>query len=103
MGEIAVELADFAVITSDNPRSENPNEIIKDILSGIKSKKNFIVIPDRKQAIEYALTVAREGDILLLAGKGHENYEINANGRSHFDEREVVCETIKNLRRRNEL
>lgn len=90
MGKIATESADFVIITSDNPRSENPNAIINDILCGVGEAKNYVVIPDRKNAIEYAVAMSREGDIILLAGKGHENYEINASGKHPFDEREVV-------------
>ena len=95
MGKIATENADFVIITSDNPRSENPNLIINDILSEIVDMDNFAVIPDRKKAIEYAIATARDGDIILLAGKGHENYEINAHGRFNFDEREILREMYK--------
>jgi UDP-N-acetylmuramoyl-L-alanyl-D-glutamate--2,6-diaminopimelate ligase len=92
MGKIASENADFVIITNDNPRSENPNSIINDILFGISDKDNFAVIPNRKKAIEYAIATARQGDIILLAGKGHENYEINSLGKIHFDEREILQE-----------
>ncbi len=90
MGQIASDNADLVVVTSDNPRSENPNTIINDILEGMKGKSNFAVIPNRRDAIEYAIATARDNDIILLAGKGHENYEINAYGKSHFDEREIL-------------
>ena len=92
MGKIATQNADFVVITNDNPRSENPNLIINDILSEITDKNNFAVIPDRKNAIEYAIVTARQGDIILLAGKGHENYEINSLGKIYFEEREILRE-----------
>lgn len=92
MGKIATENADFVIITSDNPRSEDPNSIINDILSGIVDRNNFSVIPSRKSAIEYVIATARRGDIILLAGKGHENYEINSFGKIHFDEREILQE-----------
>ncbi|MBR2381963.1 MAG: UDP-N-acetylmuramoyl-L-alanyl-D-glutamate--2,6-diaminopimelate ligase [Clostridia bacterium] len=95
MGEIAVQNADFVIVTSDNPRSEKPNLIINDILLNIIDCDNFAVIPNRKNAIEYAIATARAGDIILLAGKGHENYEINALGRFHFDEREILEEMFK--------
>lgn len=95
MGEIAVNNADFVIITSDNPRSESPMQIINDILVGVGDKKNFTVIPDRRKAIEYAIANAMANDIILLAGKGHENYEINAHGIFHFDEREVLSDVIK--------
>ncbi len=90
MGGIASKNADFVIVTSDNPRSESPNVIINEILVGMKGASNIAVIPDRKNAIEYAIATAREGDIILLAGKGHENYEINASGRVPFDEREIL-------------
>ena len=92
MGQIAMENADFVIITSDNPRNEKPNLIINDIMLGIVEKSNFAIIPDRKKAIEYAIATAEEGDIILLAGKGHENYEINSLGKFHFDEREILQE-----------
>jgi UDP-N-acetylmuramoyl-L-alanyl-D-glutamate--2,6-diaminopimelate ligase len=87
MGEIAVELADMALITSDNSRSEDALSIISDILDGIpKEKSNYAVIPDRREAIRYAVSIAKPTDIVLLAGKGHEKYEINKNGKLPFDE-----------------
>ena len=95
MGKIASENADFVIITSDNPRSEKPNLIINDILMGIKDKSNFVIIPKRKNAIEYAIATAKKGDITLLAGKGHENYEINARGRVPFDERKILYRLYK--------
>lgn len=91
MGKIAEELSDFAVITSDNPRSEEPIEIINDILKGM-TKDNHVVIENRREAIEYALGFAKAGDVVILAGKGHETYQILKNGTIHFDEREVVRE-----------
>ena len=95
MGEIASQNSDFVIVTSDNSRSEKPNEIINEILVGMNESNNFAVIPNRKDAIEYAIATARVGDIILLAGKGHENYEINASGRVPFDEREILCELYK--------
>ena len=90
MGKIASENADFVIVTSDNPRSEKPISIINDILEGMKGASNFAIIPSRKNAIEYAIATAKPGDIILLAGKGHEDYEINAFGRIPFDEREIL-------------
>ena len=92
MGGITTALADITVITDDNPRSEDPQKIINDILQGIDKSKEYIVIQNRKNAIGYAMALAREGDVVLLAGKGHENYEINGRGRFHFDEREIIRE-----------
>ena len=91
MGKIASADSDFVILTSDNPRSEEPGAIIEDIIKGIE-KNNYTVIPDRKKAIFYGLSICRKGDILLLAGKGHETYQILKNGKIHFDEREVIEE-----------
>jgi len=91
MGQIASKLADMVIVTSDNPRGEDPDGIIKDILKGIDKEKQYTVIRDRREAIERAvLEYAREGDILLLAGKGHERYQIDAFGMHGFDERKIV-------------
>jgi UDP-N-acetylmuramoyl-L-alanyl-D-glutamate--2,6-diaminopimelate ligase len=93
MGYAVSELADFAVITNDNPRSEDPQEIIEDIKKGIK-KDNYCVISERKEAIKKALSLAKSGDIVLVAGKGHENYQILKDRVVHFDDREVVRECL---------
>ncbi len=92
MAHIASRLADFVIVTSDNSRSESPERIISDILGGIDKEKEFVVIRDRAAAIEYAVCNSRKGDIILLAGKGHERYEIDSEGRHAFDEREIVRE-----------
>ena len=99
MGALAVRLADFAVITSDNSRGEDPNDIIAEIVAGIvkEKKENYTVIPDRRQAIAYALCHAKKGDVILLAGKGHETYEIDRTGRHPFDEREIVHRIVQEL------
>ena len=89
MGKIAEELADFCVVTSDNSRSEDPKTIINDILAGM-SGENHIVIPERARAIEYAIREACEGDIILLAGKGHEEYEIVRDGKHPFSEKKLA-------------
>lgn len=94
MGEIATELADFVVITSDNPRNEEPRDIIKDILKGIK-KNNYMVIPNRKKAIFASLRLAKKRDIVLIAGKGHERYQIIKDKVMPFDDREVVRQYLK--------
>jgi UDP-N-acetylmuramoyl-L-alanyl-D-glutamate--2,6-diaminopimelate ligase len=95
MGKIAAELADFVVVTSDNPRSEAPMAIIDDITAGMKgSKTPKNVIENRREAIAYALSIAEKNDIVLLAGKGHETYQILNSGTIHFDEREVVREIL---------
>ena len=94
MANIASRLADTVVITSDNSRREDPEVIFSDILKGVDKEKPYSVIPSRREAIEYALSLAREGDVVVLAGKGHEKYEIDADGKHFFDEREIVREAI---------
>ena len=95
MGQIASRLADFTVVSSDNPRSERPMDIIRDILKGIDKEKEFAVIESRRDAILAAITqYARKGDMVILAGKGHENYEITAFGKRPFDERAIVKEAL---------
>lgn len=93
MGKVATELADVAIITSDNPRTEKPDTIIKDILGGIK-KGRYEVISDRKSAIKRASEISRQGDILIVAGKGHEDYQIIGKERRYFDDREVLKECL---------
>lgn len=91
MGEIAGNLSDFCIITSDNPRSENPDKIIMDIEAGIaKTNCSYIKIQDRKEAIKYALNIASKDDIIIIAGKGHENYQILKDKTIHFDDVEIV-------------
>ncbi len=93
MGEIAGQYSDIAVVTSDNPRTENPLLIINDILCGMeKAKSRIAVIENRRQAIEFALGKARKGDTVLLAGKGHEVYQLIGTGKIPFDERKIVKE-----------
>ncbi|MFA5150144.1 MAG: UDP-N-acetylmuramoyl-L-alanyl-D-glutamate--2,6-diaminopimelate ligase [Candidatus Omnitrophota bacterium] len=94
MGRVVTALSDFAVITSDNPRSEDPVGIIRDIRRGIK-KNNYCAIPDRKRAIQKVLSLAGRGDIVLLAGKGHENYQVLKNKAIHFDDRKEVRRCLK--------
>lgn len=99
MAHIASRLADFCIVTSDNPRSEKPEAIINDILKGIDKEKPHISIVSRREAIVYALSLARSGDTVLLCGKGHENYEIDANGKHPFDEKKIVSDwTSENKR-----
>ncbi len=94
MGKIATELADLAIITSDNSRSEEPMDIINEILTGVE-KDNFKVICLRRDAIAYAVENAQDGEIILVAGKGHENYEITKDGKQPFDERGEVLKSVK--------
>ena len=93
MGHIAEELSDICVVTSDNPRTEDPDAIISDITAGMK-KDNRAVIADRKKAIAHALEIAGEGDLVLIAGKGHELYQEINGVKSHFDEREIVKDIL---------
>ena len=96
MGRLASELSDYAIITSDNPRSEDPMEIIRDIKRGIK-KNNYSVMPQRLDAIRESLSLAKPGDIVLVAGKGHENYQILKDRSIPFDDREAVKECLKSM------
>ena len=98
MGEIATTLADYAIITSDNPRTEVPADIIADILAGVKAPKNrYKVIEDRIEAISYAIDSHVEGDLIILAGKGHETYQIIGKTKHHMDEREIVAEHLAKM------
>ena len=95
MGNIASQLSDILVITSDNPRGEEPMKIIDDILSGVrKGKKTVYIHENRRKAIEYALKIAQKNDIILLAGKGHETYQLLGEEKIHMDEREIVREIL---------
>ncbi len=95
MGKIAADMSDFVIITSDNPRTEDPQTIVNEIAEGTKGAKIPVVtITDRTQAIEFALNEANENDIVLLAGKGHETYQIIGTEKRHYDEREVVRDLL---------
>jgi UDP-N-acetylmuramoyl-L-alanyl-D-glutamate--2,6-diaminopimelate ligase len=98
MGEISGKIADFTIITSDNPRTEDPDGIIKDIQEGMKrTDGSYITIHDRREAIKYAIKTAQPDDIIVLAGKGHETYQIFKDKTIHFDEREVVKEILEEI------
>ena len=88
MGKIGAELADLAVVTSDNPRTENPEQILKDVIAGIPDALEPLVIADRAKAISSAIKNAQPGDGILIAGKGHEDYQILGTEKVHFDDRE---------------
>ncbi|WP_315066899.1 UDP-N-acetylmuramoyl-L-alanyl-D-glutamate--2,6-diaminopimelate ligase [uncultured Clostridium sp.] len=96
MGKISIDIADISIVTSDNPRSEEPMDIIKDIETGL-DKDNYIVIENRKEAIKKAISIAEAGDVIVIAGKGHETYQILKNETIHFDEREVVKEILDEI------
>jgi len=96
MGEIATTLADYTIITSDNPRTEVPSDIIAEITAGVKvPKSRYKVIEDRREAIAYAIESHQEGDLIILAGKGHETYQIIGKTKYHMDEREIVAELLR--------
>ncbi len=95
MGRIAGELADLSIITSDNSRSELPEDIIGEIVGGFDKNKAHAVIPSRADAIRYAVENAGDGDVILLCGKGHEKYELGARGKRDFDESAIVGESVK--------
>ena len=95
MGRIAAQMADFVVVTSDNPRTEVPGDIIADILPGLEGTETpYVVVEDRVEAIRYALNHAQTNDVIILAGKGHETYQIVGHEKRHLDEREVVAAYI---------
>ena len=98
MGRIGVELADVAIITSDNPRTEEPAAILRDIVAGVGDAKNYEVIENRPNAIKYAMDIAKKDDIIVLAGKGHETYQEIMGVKHHLDEREVVAEHLAEMR-----
>lgn len=94
MGDIGTRLSDIAIITSDNPRTEDEESIIEDIIKGVKEGE-YIKITNRREAIKKALEIAKKDDVILIAGKGHETYQILKTGKIHFDEREVIEEILK--------
>ena len=98
MGAAALA-ADFAIVTSDNPRTEDPDAIIEQILAGMEGhEERYAVIPDRAKAIRFAIGQAQPGDVVLIAGKGHEDYQIIGNVKHHFDDREVAAAAIEEMR-----
>jgi len=100
MGQIAAQLSDYVIITSDNPRSEDPGKIIEEIESGVKSlsprKNNYITVVDREKAIKKSIDIAGKNDIVLIAGKGHEDYQIIGKKRLDFDDRKIVRKYLTN-------
>ena len=112
MGRVAAELANIAIVTSDNPRTENPQRIIEDILVGVASTgasrrsvtgaretDGYVVEPDRRNAIWMAIGLARENDIVVIAGKGHEDYQILGKEYFHFDDREEASTALSEKKR----
>jgi len=99
MGKLSHKYSDISIITSDNPRTEDPEQIIKDILVGIKkypwnSRRMIDIVEDRHQAIAKAISMAKKGDLVLIAGKGHETYQIVGEQRLHFDDKEEVSKCL---------
>jgi len=99
MAKVACNMSDFVFITSDNPREEDPIEITKDVEAGAKeiNKTNYKVVIDRKEAIKEAIASANKNDVVLIAGKGHENYQIIGRTKIHFDDREIAFETLNKI------
>jgi UDP-N-acetylmuramoyl-L-alanyl-D-glutamate--2,6-diaminopimelate ligase len=98
MGQVAGEMSDMVIVTSDNPRSEDPLQIMNDVLVGVRRTDTRTVIePDRAAAIHKAVEEARAGDIVLLAGKGHETYQIFKDRTIHFDDREVARGVLRSF------
>jgi len=96
MGRVASQMADFSIVTSDNPRSEDPEAIVAEVVRGFNGEaENYLVEIDRREAIRQAIDKAEPGDTVLIAGKGHENYQIFADRTIHFDDREVVEEILQ--------
>ncbi len=98
MGRVAFEGSDYLIVTSDNPRTEDPNSIVEDACKGFpetaRENIDFTCIPDRREAINHAIKIAQPGDLVLIAGKGHENYQILNSGTIAFDDREVAIEAL---------
>ncbi len=101
MGAVAERLADHLVITSDNPRSERPEAIIADIVGGLERPGAATIMPDRREAIRHAVALSEAGDVVLVAGKGHETYQIVGEERLHFDDREEVKRTFSSVIKKN--
>ena len=100
MGETAGKFADFTIITSDNPRSEDPESIVRDLEAGIKPTGSpYICIVDRREAIEYAIRQAQPGDVIILAGKGHETYQLCCGKREYFSESEIISNYCKSYQK----
>jgi UDP-N-acetylmuramoyl-L-alanyl-D-glutamate--2,6-diaminopimelate ligase len=95
MGRIAAELSDITIVTSDNPRNEDPNTIIDEVMTGVKPGANVLRESDREAAINKALKMAQSNDVILIAGKGHEDYQVIGNKKIHFDDKEIVKEFLQ--------
>jgi UDP-N-acetylmuramoyl-L-alanyl-D-glutamate--2,6-diaminopimelate ligase len=102
MGEVAGENSDLVIVTSDNPRTENPLQIISEIEAGLKKTDcEYLIVSDRRDAIHRAIRLAQPNDVVLIAGKGHETYQIVGNDKFHFDDREIALEALEKIREEN--
>jgi UDP-N-acetylmuramoyl-L-alanyl-D-glutamate--2,6-diaminopimelate ligase len=90
MGQVATRFSDYTIITSDNPRTEEPQSIIDAIVAGVERSRDYVTMPDRQEAIKHAIAVAQPWDTIVIAGKGHEDYQIIGQTRRHFDDSEVA-------------
>ena len=95
MGRTACENADYVFLTNDNPRCEDPKQIFEDILAGMKGCTNYEIVPDRAEAIRRALAAAQKDDIVIVAGKGHENYQLVGTEKRHFSDQEVILDFLQ--------
>jgi len=95
MAKIAELFSNFIVLTSDNPRTEDPNLILNNVEKGLKKSKDYVRIIDRENAIAKAISMANKDDVILIAGKGHENYQIIGRKKNHFDDREIAKKYIE--------
>lgn len=104
MGEVAQKYAHFTILSNDNPRNEEPLEIIRMIEDGFSDKKKYTVIADREEAVRYAVNMSRKGDVVLICGKGHERYIIERGNKRYFSEKEIIedaCKTAENSKKLN--
>ncbi|MFV2061373.1 MAG: glutamate ligase domain-containing protein, partial [Gammaproteobacteria bacterium] len=97
MGKVASQLSDQQIITNDNPRTEAPADIANEILKGIKNKNSSNIILDRKQAIQSTIEQASNSDVILIAGKGHEDYQIIDNVKYHFDDVKISLDSLNKM------
>jgi UDP-N-acetylmuramoyl-L-alanyl-D-glutamate--2,6-diaminopimelate ligase len=98
MGQVATRLSDYTIITSDNPRTEDPQRIIDEIITGVQSTADYVALPDRQEAIAHAIAMAQPWDTVVIAGKGHEDYQILGQTRRHFDDCEVAQAALERRR-----
>lgn len=98
MGKIATDFSDYVIITSDNPRTEEPLSIIEDIVKGIDKRQNYLIEPDRESAISKSIEMSKKGDIILICGKGHETYQEINGVKTHFDDQEIILKNFESVK-----